>query len=54
MKVPHNALRDTELALNAYIEAQVENAFELPFRGEEASMGSPEHAVAVVGARTKS
>jgi enoyl-CoA hydratase/carnithine racemase len=54
VKVPHNALRDTKLALNAYIEAQLENAFELAFRGEEASMGSPEHAVAVVGARTKS
>lgn len=53
-KVPQAALRDTKLALNGYIEAQLENAFELAFAGEEASMGSPEHAAAVAAARTKS
>lgn len=53
-KVPQNALRDTKLGLNAYIEAQLENAFETAFKGEEASMGSPEHAAAVAAARKKS
>jgi enoyl-CoA hydratase len=52
-KVPENALRDTKFALNGYIEAQLENAFELAFRGEEASMGSPEHAAAVSAAMNK-
>lgn len=54
VKVPRAALRDTKLALNGYVEAQLENAFELAFAGEEASMGSPEHAAAVAAARTKS
>jgi enoyl-CoA hydratase len=53
VKVPHNALRDTKFALNGYIEAQLENAFETAFKGEEASMGSPEHAAAVAAARKK-
>jgi enoyl-CoA hydratase len=53
-KVPQAALRDTKLGLNEYIEAQLENAFERAFQGEEASMGSPEHAAAVAAARTKS
>ncbi|MBJ7336398.1 enoyl-CoA hydratase/isomerase family protein [Mycolicibacterium sp.] len=53
-KVPKAALRDTKLALNGYVEAQLENAFELAFTGEEASMGSPEHAAAVAAARRKS
>jgi enoyl-CoA hydratase len=53
VKVPQAALRDTKLALNGYIEAQLENAFESAFKGEEASMGSPEHAAAVAAARKK-
>lgn len=53
-KVPQAALRDTKLALNGYVEAQLENAFEKAFAGEETSMGSPEHAAAVAAARTKS
>ncbi len=53
-KVPQVALRDTKLALNGYVETQLENAFEKAFKGEEASMGSPEHAAAVAAARTKS
>ncbi|BBZ27310.1 enoyl-CoA hydratase [Mycolicibacterium madagascariense] len=53
-EVPQAALRDTKLALNGYVEAQLENAFEKAFKGEEASMGSPEHAAAVTAARTKS
>jgi enoyl-CoA hydratase/carnithine racemase len=53
-KVPQDALRDTKLGLNSYIEAQLENAFETAFRGEEESMGSPEHAAAVAAARTMS
>ena len=54
VQVPQAALRDTKLALNAYIEAQLDSAFEKAFQGEEASMGSPEHAAAVAAARTKS
>ncbi|TPG36561.1 enoyl-CoA hydratase/isomerase family protein [Mycolicibacterium hodleri] len=54
VKVPQAALRDTKLGLNSYIGAQLENAFEKAFQGEEASMGSPEHAAAVAAARTKS
>ena len=52
--VPPTALRDTKLGLNSYIEAQLENGFEIAFRGEETSMGSPEHAAAVAAARHKS
>jgi enoyl-CoA hydratase len=52
--VPPAALRDTRLGLNSYLEAQLENGFEIAFRGEEASMGSPEHAAAVAAARHKS
>jgi enoyl-CoA hydratase len=52
--VPPAALRDTKLGLNSYLEAQLENGFEIAFRGEEASMGSPEHAAAVAAARHKS
>ena len=51
--VPPTALRDTKLGLNSYIEAQLENGFEIAFKGEEASMGSPEHAAAVAAARHK-
>ena len=51
--VPPTALRDTKLGLNSYIEAQLENGFEIAFKGEEASMGSPEHAAAVAAARRK-
>ena len=54
VQVPRAALRDTKLGLNAYIEAQLDNAFETAFKGEEASMGSPEHATAVAAARNKS
>jgi len=52
-KVPPTALRDTKLGLNSYLEAQLEHGFEIAFRGEEASMGSPEHAAAVAAARHK-
>jgi enoyl-CoA hydratase len=54
VKVPQIALRDTKLGLNAYIEVQLENAFEIAFKGEELSMGSAEHAAAVAAARHKS
>lgn len=53
VKVPRDALRDTKLGLNGYVEAQLENGFEIAFKGEEASMGSPEHAAAVAAARHK-
>lgn len=51
VKVPQAALRDTKLGLNGYIEAQLDKGFEIAFAGEEASMGSPEHAAAVAAAR---
>lgn len=51
--VPQAALRDTKLALNGYIEAQLDNAFEMAFMGEENSMGSAEHAAAVAAVRNK-
>jgi enoyl-CoA hydratase len=54
VKVPQAALRDTKLGLNSYIEAQLDKGFEVAFTGEEASMGSPEHAAAVAAARSKS
>jgi enoyl-CoA hydratase len=53
-KVPHAALRDTKLGLNGYVEAQLGKGFEVAFAGEEASMGSPEHAAAVAAARHES
>jgi enoyl-CoA hydratase len=53
-KVPRAALRDTKRALNAYLEAQLPDAFEHAFTGELASMGSAEHRDAVAAARTKS
>lgn len=49
--VPQAALRDTKLGLNSYLETQLEKGFEIAFTGEEASMGSPEHAAAVAAAR---
>ena len=52
-KVPATALRDTKLGLNSYLEAQLEHGFEIAFRGEEASMASPERAAAVAAARHK-
>lgn len=53
-KVPRDALRDTKLGLNSYVEAQLDKGFEIAFKGEENSMGSPEHAAAVAAARNKS
>jgi enoyl-CoA hydratase len=52
-RVPRAALRDTKLALNGYVDAQLENAFEKAFVAEQESMGSPEHAAAVAAARKK-
>jgi enoyl-CoA hydratase len=42
-----------ETPSSRYIEAQLENAFETAFKGEEVSMGSPKHAPAVAAARKK-
>ena len=53
-KVPQAALRDTKLGLNSYLEAQLDRGFEIAFAGEEASMGSPEHAAAVAAAQHES
>ena len=52
--VPQTALNDTKRALNAYVEAQLDNAFEIAFDAEEVSMASPEHAAAVTAAKSKS
>jgi enoyl-CoA hydratase len=52
--VPQTALGDTKRALNAYLEAQLDNAFEIAFTAEEVSMASPEHADAVTAAKCKS
>jgi enoyl-CoA hydratase len=54
VKVPQTALRDTKLGLNSYVEVQLDMGFEIAFKGEEASMGSPEHAAAVAAAQSKS
>jgi enoyl-CoA hydratase len=54
VKVPAAALRSTKGALNAYLEAQLPNAFERAFVGELESMNSPEHRDAVTAARIKS
>jgi enoyl-CoA hydratase len=53
-RVPAGALRATKRALNAYLESQLDNAFELGFVGELGSMHSREHHEAVVAARAKS
>lgn len=53
-KAPADALRNTKRALNAYLEAQLPNAFERAFTGELESMSSPEHRDAVAAARTRS
>jgi enoyl-CoA hydratase len=52
--VPQTALGDTKRALNAYVEAQLDDAFEIAFAAEELSMASPEHAAAVTAAKNKS
>jgi enoyl-CoA hydratase len=52
--IPRTALGDTKRGLNAYLEAQLENAFEIAFAAEEASMASAEHAAAVTAAMNKS
>ncbi len=52
--VPQTALNDTKRGLNAYVEAQLDNAFEIAFAAEEVSMASPEHAAAVTAAKSKS
>jgi enoyl-CoA hydratase len=52
-KVPAAALKDTKLALNAYVEAQLENAFERAFKGELESMHSQEHRDAMAATRAK-
>jgi len=50
-QVPPEALQRTKTALNGYLEAQVDGAFESALTGELDSMGSPEHRVAVAKAR---
>lgn len=54
VKVPPTALQATKVALNSYVYAQLESAFEWAFAAEETSMGSPEHTAAVASARHSS
>ncbi|CAM3126120.1 enoyl-CoA hydratase/isomerase family protein [Mycobacterium colombiense] len=51
--VPAAALQATKRALNAYLDCQLTNSFEVALRGELASMHSDEHRAAVAAARTK-
>ncbi|WP_375483446.1 enoyl-CoA hydratase/isomerase family protein [uncultured Mycobacterium sp.] len=53
-KIPSAALHNTKRALNAYLEAQLPQAFERAFIGELESMHSPEHSHAVAAAKAKS
>ncbi|MGZ8748425.1 MAG: enoyl-CoA hydratase/isomerase family protein [Mycobacterium sp.] len=53
-QVPATALQQTKSALNAYLEAQLDGAFESALGAELTSMGSPEHRDAVAKAREKS
>jgi enoyl-CoA hydratase len=52
-QVPPAALQRTKSALNGYLDAQLDGAFESALTGELDSMGSPEHRAAVARARTK-
>jgi enoyl-CoA hydratase len=52
-QVPPAALQRTKSALNAYLEAQLDGAFESALTGELDSMGSAEHRDAVAKARDK-
>jgi enoyl-CoA hydratase/carnithine racemase len=52
-KVPAAALQDTKRALNAYLDCQLDGAFEFALRGELASLHSDEHRQAVAAARAK-
>lgn len=53
-RVPQAALRQTKVALNSYLETQLDTAFERAFTGELDSMGSAEHRAAVEKARKRS
>ncbi|MCT7657165.1 enoyl-CoA hydratase/isomerase family protein [Mycobacterium deserti] len=52
-QVPPAALRQTKTALNAYLEVQLDGAFESALTGELESMGSVEHRQAVAKARAQ-
>ena len=52
-QVPPAALQRTKTALNAYVDAQLDGAFEAALTGELDSMGSAEHREAVAKARAK-
>jgi enoyl-CoA hydratase len=53
-QIPPTALQQTKSALNAYLEVQLDGAFESALSAELTSMGSPEHREAVASARKKS
>jgi enoyl-CoA hydratase len=52
-QIPPTALQQTKSALNAYLEVQLDRAFESALSAELTSMGSPEHRAAVANAREK-
>jgi enoyl-CoA hydratase len=53
-QIPPTALQQTKSALNAYLQVQLDGAFESALSAELTSMGSPEHREAVASARKKS
>lgn len=52
-KVPAKALQSTKVALNSYLEVQLDQAFSSALSGELASLHSDEHRLAVATARGK-
>lgn len=52
--VPADALQSTKLALNSYLDVQLDRAYESALQAELRSMHSPEHRDAVAAARAKS
>jgi enoyl-CoA hydratase len=52
-QIPPMALQQTKSALNAYLEVQLDGAFESALSAELTSMGSPAHRAAVADAREK-
>jgi enoyl-CoA hydratase len=52
-QIPPTALQQTKAALNAFLEVQLDGAFESALSAELTSMGSPEHRAAVASARKK-
>lgn len=52
--VPADALQETKLAVNSYLDVQLDRAYETALQAELRSMNSSEHRDAVAAARAKS